>query len=255
MLTWIPDVGVLARIQLLRVISCWYKALEELEKDHRIAKTSPLCSLLAQVFPAVQVTDLCFSDFVVAAVCGNYSSEAGEDARTSGNTALSAPHLPAGLLALMRRVVNYHSSWVGQQQVELLMHLVFQVSQLVEVMIQVVVPQEVMPPIRRGRGRGQFQDESGDQNEDQRSFPSHGHGRREEDEVDNLANRVVTDLCCSDFVVAAVCGNYSSEAGIPGFDSAGGAPGGGKSVPVIYSIYMHWYHRGWDVPGDAWVYI
>ncbi|KZV52530.1 hypothetical protein F511_31596 [Dorcoceras hygrometricum] len=24
MLTWIPDVGVLARIQLLRVISCWY---------------------------------------------------------------------------------------------------------------------------------------------------------------------------------------------------------------------------------------
>ncbi|KZV17333.1 hypothetical protein F511_22375 [Dorcoceras hygrometricum] len=43
----------------------------------------------------------------------------------------------------------------------------------------------------------------------------------------------VTDLCCSDFVVAAVCGNYSSEAGFPssaavrGYDPAGGAPGGG----------------------------
>ncbi|KZV53080.1 hypothetical protein F511_15827 [Dorcoceras hygrometricum] len=48
------------------------------------------------------VTDLCCSDLIVAAVCGNYSSEAGEpcfvvalfsyqDARTSGNTALSSP--------------------------------------------------------------------------------------------------------------------------------------------------------------------
>ncbi|KZV36005.1 hypothetical protein F511_14522 [Dorcoceras hygrometricum] len=43
----------------------------------------------------------------------------------------------------------------------------------------------------------------------------------------------VTDLCCSDFVVAAVCGNCSSDAGFPGFadvrgyDPAGGAPGGG----------------------------
>ncbi|KZV22882.1 ABC transporter C family member 3-like [Dorcoceras hygrometricum] len=89
MLTWIPDVGVsaypaVASDQLL-------KALEELEEDRRIAKTSPLCSLLAM----------------------------------RGRAAISHSHLPAGLLALMRRVVNYHSSWVGQQQVELLMHLVF----------------------------------------------------------------------------------------------------------------------------------
>ncbi|KZV30353.1 hypothetical protein F511_25723 [Dorcoceras hygrometricum] len=43
----------------------------------------------------------------------------------------------------------------------------------------------------------------------------------------------VTDLCCSDLVVAAVCGNYSSEAGFSGFaagrgyDPTGGTPGGG----------------------------
>ncbi|KZV44367.1 hypothetical protein F511_40070 [Dorcoceras hygrometricum] len=45
--------------------------------------------------------------------------------RASGNTALSSPCWY--LLATMRRVVNYHSSWFGQQQVELLMHLVFPV--------------------------------------------------------------------------------------------------------------------------------
>ncbi|KZV26911.1 hypothetical protein F511_31338 [Dorcoceras hygrometricum] len=39
------------------------------------------------------------------------------DARTSGNTALSSPCWD--LLATMRRVVNYHSSWARQQQVEL----------------------------------------------------------------------------------------------------------------------------------------
>ncbi|KZV44579.1 hypothetical protein F511_11265 [Dorcoceras hygrometricum] len=39
------------------------------------------------------------------------------DARASGNTALSSPCWD--LLAIMRRVVNFHSSWVGQQQVEL----------------------------------------------------------------------------------------------------------------------------------------
>ncbi|KZV49695.1 RNA methyltransferase [Dorcoceras hygrometricum] len=46
-------------------------------------------------------------------------------ARMRGRAAIPHSHLPAGLLALMRRVVNYHSSWVGQQQVELLLHLVF----------------------------------------------------------------------------------------------------------------------------------
>ncbi|KZV28713.1 abc transporter [Dorcoceras hygrometricum] len=40
-----------------------------------------------------------------------------KDARESGNTALSSPCWD--LLAAMRRVVNYHSSWARQQQVEL----------------------------------------------------------------------------------------------------------------------------------------
>ncbi|KZV31957.1 hypothetical protein F511_40499 [Dorcoceras hygrometricum] len=47
-----------------------------------------------------------------------------------------------------------------------------------------------MPPRRGGRGRGKFQDESGGQNEDQRSFPSRGRGRQEEDDVDDLTTRV-----------------------------------------------------------------
>ncbi|KZV17280.1 hypothetical protein F511_27532 [Dorcoceras hygrometricum] len=40
-----------------------------------------------------------------------------QDARASGDTALSSPCWD--LLALMRRVVNYHSSWDEQRQVEL----------------------------------------------------------------------------------------------------------------------------------------
>ncbi|KZV55382.1 hypothetical protein F511_03863 [Dorcoceras hygrometricum] len=40
-----------------------------------------------------------------------------KDARASGNTALSSPCWD--MLSLMRRVVNYHRSWVGQRQVEL----------------------------------------------------------------------------------------------------------------------------------------
>ncbi|KZV40641.1 RNI-like superfamily protein [Dorcoceras hygrometricum] len=69
----------------------------------------------------IWVTDLCFLDFVVATVCGNCSSGAGEILRASGNTSLSSPYWY--LLATMRRVVNYHSSWFGQHQVESLMHL------------------------------------------------------------------------------------------------------------------------------------
>ncbi|KZV18752.1 hypothetical protein F511_37732 [Dorcoceras hygrometricum] len=50
---------------------------------------------------------------------------------------------------------------------------------------------------------------------------------------DSAVGSKVTDLCCSDLIVAAVCGDYSSEAGFPGYaagrgyDPAGGAPGGG----------------------------
>ncbi|KZV36534.1 hypothetical protein F511_21883 [Dorcoceras hygrometricum] len=119
-----------------------------------------------------------------------------QDARASGNTALSSPC--CDMLALMRRVVNYHSSWVGQWQVELFDASGIQGSQVTQLVVELArleVPQEVclrreIPPRRRGRGRGQFQDESRGQNEDQSSFPSRGHGRRVEDEVDDLTTRV-----------------------------------------------------------------
>ncbi|KZV46575.1 chloroplast-targeted copper chaperone [Dorcoceras hygrometricum] len=52
----------------------------------------------------------CFTESI------RYGSEL-DDTRTSGNTTLSSPCWD--LLATMRRVVNYHSSWARQQQVEL----------------------------------------------------------------------------------------------------------------------------------------
>ncbi|KZV40805.1 alpha-mannosidase 2x [Dorcoceras hygrometricum] len=36
-----------------------------------------------------------------------------------GRAVIPHSHLPAGIVAAMRRVVNYHSSWARQQQVEL----------------------------------------------------------------------------------------------------------------------------------------
>ncbi|KZV27137.1 tudor domain-containing protein 3 [Dorcoceras hygrometricum] len=49
-----------------------------------------------------------------------------------------------------------------------------------------------MPPRRRGRGGGQFQEESEGQNEEeaQRSVPRRGHGRQIDLEIDELAARV-----------------------------------------------------------------
>ncbi|KZV18466.1 hypothetical protein F511_23309 [Dorcoceras hygrometricum] len=38
---------------------------------------------------------------------------------SQGRAAIPYSHLPAGIVATMRRVVNYHSSWARQQQVEL----------------------------------------------------------------------------------------------------------------------------------------
>ncbi|KZV47418.1 hypothetical protein F511_35797 [Dorcoceras hygrometricum] len=68
---------------------------------------------------------------------------------------------------------------------------VSQVSLLVVALTQREVPQEVMSPRRRGRGRGQIPEESKGQTEgDQRSFPSRGRDRQAEDEVDELAARV-----------------------------------------------------------------
>ncbi|KZV33365.1 hypothetical protein F511_13170 [Dorcoceras hygrometricum] len=40
-------------------------------------------------------------------------------ARLRGRAVIPHSHLPAGIVATMRRVVNYHSSWARQQQVEL----------------------------------------------------------------------------------------------------------------------------------------
>ncbi|KZV52236.1 hypothetical protein F511_39965 [Dorcoceras hygrometricum] len=110
-------------------VSCWYFSRCILVGSSNSASLdfSRWCISAYPAVASVQllVTDLCFLDFVVAAVCGNCSSGAGEILRASGNTSLSSRCWY--LLATMRRVVNYHSSWFGQQQVELLMHLVFRV--------------------------------------------------------------------------------------------------------------------------------
>ncbi|KZV21461.1 hypothetical protein F511_15612 [Dorcoceras hygrometricum] len=92
-----------------------------LDKD-RTKSGSQLSDLHQQRRSSVKVTDLCCSDLIVAAGVVIISQKL---VRMRGRAAIPHSHLPAGLLALMRRVVNYHSSWVGQQQVELLMHLVF----------------------------------------------------------------------------------------------------------------------------------
>ncbi|KZV19701.1 pirin-like protein-like [Dorcoceras hygrometricum] len=43
----------------------------------------------------------------------------GLDELLRGRAVIPHSHLPAGIVATMRRVVNYHSSWARQQQVEL----------------------------------------------------------------------------------------------------------------------------------------
>ncbi|KZV34333.1 hypothetical protein F511_37583 [Dorcoceras hygrometricum] len=120
--------------------------------------------------------------------------------RLRGRAVIPHSHLPAGIVATMRRVVNYHSSWARQQQVEL-----FEASgnlgstagrgfnpaggapggELDICCIYVcfvVVCFELMPPRRRGRSRGLFQ-ESGGQNEDQYSAPSHTRESSGEEEA------------------------------------------------------------------------
>ncbi|KZV51412.1 hypothetical protein F511_20576 [Dorcoceras hygrometricum] len=170
----------------------------------------PVCSNCCTKYRAVAAMPCC---------CCSVSYQ---DVRASGNTALSSPCWD--LLATMRRVVNYHSSWGGQRQVELFDasgiwvwckdKRVSQVTQLVVELARLDVPHEVlrvsqlcivsictgitaggiafveMPPRRRSRGRGQFQDESGGQNEDQRIFPSPGRGR-----CCSAGNQLVVDAC------------------------------------------------------------
>ncbi|KZV52533.1 cytidine deaminase 1-like [Dorcoceras hygrometricum] len=43
MLTWIPDVGVLALIQLLRVISCWYVSCVDQQRELRNFEATKFC--------------------------------------------------------------------------------------------------------------------------------------------------------------------------------------------------------------------
>ncbi|KZV58392.1 hypothetical protein F511_25386 [Dorcoceras hygrometricum] len=91
-----------------------------------------------------------------------------------------------GSLATMRRVVNYHSSWARQPQVEL-----FDASgnpgfTAGRGFNPAGGAQEVMTPRRRGRGRGQFQ-ESGGQNEDRYSARTQTRESSEEEEVAAMA--------------------------------------------------------------------
>ncbi|KZV17900.1 ATP-dependent caseinolytic (Clp) protease/crotonase family protein [Dorcoceras hygrometricum] len=65
-----------------------------------------------------------------------------QDARASGDTALSSPCLD--LLATMRRVVNYHSSWARQRQVELFVASGNPGFTVVVVLTQLVAPQEMV---------------------------------------------------------------------------------------------------------------
>ncbi|KZV17699.1 hypothetical protein F511_31311 [Dorcoceras hygrometricum] len=65
-----------------------------------------------------------------------------------------------------------------------------------------------MPPRRRGRGRGQFQESEG-QNEDLRSVPLRGRGRRVEDEVEDMTARVDNmEIVMASGSRAEFCGFY-----------------------------------------------
>ncbi|KZV54732.1 hypothetical protein F511_41954 [Dorcoceras hygrometricum] len=85
-------------------------------------------------------------------------------------------HTPWPLLfQILGAVFEFLSSLVGRAFGH------YPVLQLVVALTQLVVPQEMMPPRRRGRGRRQFQ-ESGGQNEDRYSARTQTHGSSEEDE-------------------------------------------------------------------------
>ncbi|KZV26414.1 hypothetical protein F511_29212 [Dorcoceras hygrometricum] len=128
MLMWISVVGVLARIQLLRVIYCWMFVGSSSNAD---VDFSRWCT---STYPAIASDLLLVSvalhthDHFHFSCCSRALLLLCFLTRMRGRAAIPHSHLPAGLLALIRRVVNYHSSWVGQQQVELLIHLVLSCS-------------------------------------------------------------------------------------------------------------------------------
>ncbi|KZV21451.1 HXXXD-type acyl-transferase family protein [Dorcoceras hygrometricum] len=97
------DISSSIRNQLMsdrRVSSCCKRPAVASDQPLRVEKLRRFDKLERQRFEwsalnqLLVVTDLCCSDFVVAAVCGNCSSGAGEDARASDNTALSSPCWP-----------------------------------------------------------------------------------------------------------------------------------------------------------------
>ncbi|KZV58411.1 hypothetical protein F511_21168 [Dorcoceras hygrometricum] len=71
-----------ARDQLLRVISGWYVSCDDQRNDSVLSAVA--------LYQLLVVTDLCCSDFVVAAACGNCGSGAGEGAQSS-QSSQSAP--------------------------------------------------------------------------------------------------------------------------------------------------------------------
>ncbi|KZV28079.1 hypothetical protein F511_31927 [Dorcoceras hygrometricum] len=80
MLTWISVVGVLARIQLLRETNCCERptVVSDQLLTSAVERSHALRLLVCESAIGSEVTDLCCLDFVVAAVCGNCSSGAGE---------------------------------------------------------------------------------------------------------------------------------------------------------------------------------
>ncbi|KZV42826.1 diacylglycerol kinase 1 [Dorcoceras hygrometricum] len=107
MLMWISVVEVLAHIQLLRVISCWYVSCDDQQRALRDFEATTFC----EQEPAVAVA-LHTHDHFHFSCCSRGLLLLCFLTRMRGRAAIPDSHLPAGLVALMRRVVNYHSSWV-----------------------------------------------------------------------------------------------------------------------------------------------
>ncbi|KZV18396.1 hypothetical protein F511_28403 [Dorcoceras hygrometricum] len=113
MLTWISVVGVLARNQLLRVIRSWYFSCDDQQRALRDSEETMFCEQEPAVgFFSMFCSGLRF-DYLTRSylerLCSyQISEDFVVDSRATGNTALSSPCWD--LLALMRRVVNYHSS-------------------------------------------------------------------------------------------------------------------------------------------------
>ncbi|KZV31466.1 hypothetical protein F511_25285 [Dorcoceras hygrometricum] len=94
----------------------WYFSCDGKQRALRDSEATTFC----EQEPAVGFASVFLSGYrnyvVLISWNDNVLGVTFSDTRASGNTALSSPCWD--FLALMRRVVNYHSSWVGQRQVE-----------------------------------------------------------------------------------------------------------------------------------------